>query len=434
MSTAVMNSSQSQKTSQPHGVNAVLRTPLKLRDPIVNTVLTALTLVIAVITTGNSRVSFSGITSWFTINDLNIPSKLFSAIMLIVGLIGTSYAWKAALDRRKVPVWNTAIVASAFLCSFVLSTVAGNDNAFLPVVALFTGMVPFAVPLIFGSLSGVVCERTGVINIAIEGQLLFGAFIAAIFATLFSNPYVGLLAAPIGGVLIAVLLALFAVNFRTDQIVVGVVLNMLALGLTSFLYSTVLTKSASTLNSPAQLPKLKLPVIGDIPLLGPVLFNQSALVYCMYIIVILINFFLFKSRWGLRSRACGEHPKAADTVGIKVNSLRWKNVLIGGALAGFGGAFFTVGSGLAFTENCSAGNGFIALAAMILGGWRPLGAVTASILFGFATNIALIMQSVGGSIPSEFLLMIPYLVTVLAVAGFVGAVRAPAAENQPYPA
>ena len=239
--------------------------------------------------------------------------------------------------------------------------------------------------------------------------------------------------APIAGALVAVLLALFTVKYRVDHIIVGVVLNMLVVGLTSFLYSTWLKFNENTLNRPMPLKSLAIPVLSDIPIIGPVLFKQSLLVYLMYLAVIVLNFALFRSRWGLRSRACGEHPKAADTVGINVNLYRWRNVLRGGALAGLGGAYFTVGAGLAFSKDMAAGNGFIALAAMILGKWNPKGAVAASLLFGFATALGYVMQSVNSPIPTDFLLMIPYIVTILAVAGFVGRVRPPAMEGKPYP-
>ncbi len=217
-----------------------------------------------------------------------------------------------------------------------------------------------------------------------------------------------------------------------DQIIVGVVLNVLVLGLTTFFFSTVLTENPQ-LNQRFRLPALPVPLLSDIPIIGPVLFNQNILVYLMYATIIILHIFLFRSRWGLRVRAVGEHPKAADTVGINVIRTRWITPILGGAVAGLGGAFFTIGSGLAFGRDMSAGNGFIALAAMILGRWNPLGALAAALLFGFSRNLANMLSAMGGTgIPGEFLLMIPYVVTIFAVAGFVGRVRAPAAENIPY--
>ena len=216
----------------------------------------------------------------------------------------------------------------------------------------------------------------------------------------------------------------------------GVVLNVLVLGLTNFFYSTILNaskESRAALNSGVSLPAIDIPILSRIPLIGPVLFRQTILVYIMYVVVIVLQYMMFHSRWGLRMRACGEHPKAADTVGINVFRTRVNNAILGGALAGLGGAFFTIGHGLAFTKDMASGNGYIALAAMILGGWSPIGGVAAALLFGFAMNLGYILSIIGSPMPSQIVLMIPYVVTILAIAGFVGRVRAPAAEGVPYP-
>ncbi|MBV7364158.1 ABC transporter permease [Actinomycetaceae bacterium TAE3-ERU4] len=396
-------------------------------------VLTLLVLLMAFGSKGYSVMSFQGATSWFAIPDLTLPAAATSWGLGIAAALFTAYAWKITLDRKPVAGWILGLVALFFVLSFLVWTVAGKTESVMPVVSLLVGGLTLAVPLIFGSLSGVICERSGVINIAIEGQLLFGAFMGCAVASIAGNAYVGLLGSLFAGALVGVLLALFTIKFRTDHIIVGVVLNMLVLGLTSFLFSTVL-KQHPEWNAPMPLGKIPLPLLKDIPVIGPVFFNQSILVYLAYLAVIGLQFAIFNTRWGLRTRACGEHPKAADTVGIKVNKLRWMNVIAASALAGLGGAFFTLGQSLAFAKDMTAGNGFIALAAMILGRWNPRGALGAALLFGFATNLASVMQSVGSPLPAEFMLMLPYAVTVLAVAGFVGAVRAPAAEGKPYPA
>lgn len=409
-----------------------IRLKMQWRDPIATTVMAVLTVLIAFTTKGTAMVSWAGATSWFEIPSTPVPSGPVTWIMALIAVGVTAYVWYLAVSRKSINGWLLVAVAVPFVISFLLSTVAGK-GAHLPAVSLLTGALAFATPLVFGALSGVVNERSGIINIAIEGQLLFGAFMGAVVASIAGNAYVGLIGAPIAGALVGALLALFTINFRTDHIIVGVVLNMLVLGLTSFLFSTVLKFNAAELNSINRLPNLKIPFLADIPVIGPILFNQSILVYIMFISVIVLQFMVFNSRWGLRMRACGEHPRAADTVGINVNRTRWRNVLLGGALAGLGGAFFTIGQGLAFSKDMAAGNGFIALAAMILGRWNPKGAFGAALLFGFATNLGATMQAVGSSVPSEFLLMIPYIITILAVAGFVGSVRAPAAEGKPYP-
>ncbi len=406
--------------------------PVQWRDPVVATAMTVFTVIMTIASQGTSRVSFAGATSWFDLGEFAVPAQLTGALLSLLAVVATGLIFKAALDRKVGHGALMITVGGAFILEFLVWMVAGKASSVLPVVSLLVGGLMFATPLVFGALAGVVCERSGIINIAIEGQLLLGAFIGAIAASATGNALVGLAMAPLGGILVAWLLALFTIKYRADHIVVGVVLNMLVLGLTSFVFSTQL-KNSPELNQSLPLGSIKIPVLADIPVIGPVLFNQSLLVYLMYAFVIGLQIMLFKSRWGLRTRACGEHPRAADTVGIDVNALRWRNVLIGGAIAGLGGAFFTVGAGLAFSKDMAAGNGFIALAAMILGRWNPKGAFAAAILFGFATNLGAVMQAVGSPVPAEFLLMIPYVVTVLAVAGFVGAVRAPAAEGVPYP-
>jgi simple sugar transport system permease protein len=292
--------------------------------------------------------------------------------------------------------------------------------------------VAFSVPLVFGALSGVLCERAGVINIAIEGQLLSGAFTAAVIASITDNLWLGLVMASVAGVGVSVLLALFAIRYVVDQIIVGVVLNVLVIGLTGFLYGKVLTQEQDVYNQPGTFGRIAVPGLVEIPVIGPMLFNQTIFVYLMYAAVVAVHIALFSTRWGLRVRAVGEHPTAADTVGIKVNRVRVQNVLLGGAVAGLGGAFFTLGSVGAFGREMTAGQGFIALAAMIFGRWSPIGALFAALLFGFANQLQGTLGVIGTSIPSEFMLMAPYLATIFAVAGLVGRVRAPAADGQPY--
>ena len=327
-------------------------------------------------------------------------------------------------------MWFPLLFGIVFVFAFLTWSAAGAGR--MPVTALLAGALALSVPLIFGAMCGLVGERSGIINIAIEGQLLAGAFLAAVVASALQNPYAGLFAAPIAGALVAVVLTFFAVRYWVDQIIIGVVLNVLVVGVTSFLFSTVLTQDPATWNARQQLPNLPIPLLSDIPVIGPVLFNQNILVYLMYVVVVALQIFIFRSKWGLRMRAIGEHPKAADTVGINVNRNRVLNTLLAGAIAGLGGAFFTIGSGLAFGKEMSAGQGYIALAAMILGKWNPMGALFAALLFGFSKNLANVLSAIGTPVPSQLLLMLPYVVTVLAVAGFVGRVRAPAAEGKPY--
>jgi simple sugar transport system permease protein len=236
----------------------------------------------------------------------------------------------------------------------------------------------------------------------------------------------------IGGVLVAFVLAAFAIRYLVDQIIVGVVLNVLVSGLTGFLYGAMLSPNEATLNNAVTFPNWKIPLLGDIPVIGPVLFDQTFIVYLMYIVVGVVAWGMYRTRWGLRLRAVGEHPQAADTVGIRVNPTRFWNVLLAGAIAGIGGAYFTLVSVPQFTKDMTAGLGFIALAAVIFGGWDPIRATLAALLFGFATNLQNLLTVLKTPIPSEFMLMLPYVVTILAVAGFAGQIKAPAADGKPY--
>ncbi|WP_019176005.1 ABC transporter permease [Brevibacterium ravenspurgense] len=367
---------------------------------------------------------------FFHIPNITVDAKTTGIVLglLLAVLAGVSF-W-GQLKRITIGNWLPVAVGVLFVIAFLAWSGAGSGV--IPATALLAGALALSVPLIFGAMCGLVGERAGIINIAIEGQLLAGAFVAAVVASLVGNPYVGLIAAPIGGVLVAIVLVFFAVRYWVDQIIIGVVLNVLVVGLTSFFFSTVLSDNPGQWNRSMRLPALPVPVLSDIPIIGPVLFNQNILVYLMYILVAVLQIALFNSKWGLRLRAIGEHPRAADTVGINVNRGRVLNTIMAGAIAGLGGAFFTIGSGLAFGKEMTAGQGYIALAAMILGKWNPRGALMAALLFGFAKNLGNSLSAIGSPIPPDLLLMLPYIVTIFAVAGFVGKVRAPAAEGIPY--
>jgi ABC-type uncharacterized transport system permease subunit len=357
--------------------------------------------------------------------DVTIVSIVVTALLFLLA------AWSAVLSYRaaKTPLWVIGVFAFLFLLGFLTWAAA---NATIPVPGLLVGAVALSAPLIFGALSGVISERVGVVNIAIEGQLLAGAFASALVASFTGQPILGLLAATIAGMLVSFLLAAFAIKYIVDQVIVGVVLNVLVIGLTSFLFSTLLAPNAALLNTPPRFPRLPIPLLGEIPIIGPVLFRQTIIVYVMYIAVAAVWFALFKTRWGLRLRSVGEHPQAADTVGINVNRTRFWNVSLAGAIAGFGGAYFTLGSVGAFNKEMTAGAGFIALAAVIFGRWDPIRATLAALLFGFASNLQSVLSIVGSPVPSQFMLMLPYLVTIFAVAGLVGQVRGPAAAGKPY--
>ncbi|PZF80034.1 ABC transporter permease [Jiangella anatolica] len=363
------------------------------------------------------------------IDPLALSSQPVALGLSLVCVVVAAYAAWLVRAGHSVPMWLTVLFTIAFVLAFLVWAVAGEQISF---TSLLQGALALSVPLVFGALSGVLCERAGVINIAIEGQLLAGAFLSAVVATLTGSLYVGLVAAVVAGLLVAFVLAVFAIKYIVNQIIVGVVLNVLVLGVTNFLYGQLLAPEAATWNSPGTLPRVEIPLLSEIPVIGPVLFEQTIIVYAMYVTVALVHVALFRTRWGLRVRAVGEHPKAADTLGIRVNTVRFRNVLLGGAVAGLGGAFFTLGNVGAFSREMSAGQGFIALAAMIFGRWSPLGALGAALLFGFANNLQSLLGIIGTPIPSEFMLMLPYILTIFAVAGLVGRVRAPAADGEPY--
>jgi general nucleoside transport system permease protein len=271
-----------------------------------------------------------------------------------------------------------------------------------------------------------------VINVAIEGQFLVGACAAALAASTSGSLWVGLIAGCLAGALLGVVLAVFANRYRVEQVVLGVVLNLLAAGLTGFLYDRLLQPNATDYNKGLKFSDIRIPVLADLPVIGHVLFEKNIVVYLTAVLIAVVQFALFRTRWGLRTRAVGEHPTAADTVGINVIRTRYRNVLLGGLLAGLGGVWLTIGSGISFNKGMSAGQGFIALAALIFGRWSPVGALSAALLFGFAQGLSTTIQPLQTPVPTEFLTMLPYLATIFAVAGLVGAVRAPAADGQPY--
>jgi general nucleoside transport system permease protein len=326
------------------------------------------------------------------------------------------------------------LVGLAFFSGFTIWCYADQTGSFsVAFINPFPGTIRLATPLIFGALAGCLGERAGVINIAIEGQFLMGAFFASVAASLAYSAEMGLLGGIAAGVAMAALLGLFAMRYHVNQVVLGVVLIALATGLTDFLLSQIPDDPdiKKYLNEPPILERIEIPGLSKIPVFGPALFNQTLLIYIMYGSVVFVTLILFQTTWGLRVRSVGEHPKAADTVGIKVNRIRWQAILLGGVFAGLGGAYFTVGSTGTFDQNASSGNGFIALAAVIMGRWHPVYATMASLLFGFCFTLQAQLAFLD-KIPGELLRASPYLVTVIAVAGFVGLVRPPAADGEPY--
>jgi len=346
------------------------------------------------------------------------------ALALACAFIGAAQLARGFGARRGLVLGLVALVTvSAFLVW------AASDRS-MNLVGVLGASLQRATPFTFAALSGVLCERAGVVNIAIEGMLLTGAFTAAVAGSLL-GPWGGVLAAIAVGGLLGAVLAVLAIRYGVDQIIAGMVINVFATGITAFLSARVLTDVPS-LNAPERFAPIALPVLSDIPVAGPILFENNVFVYALFGLIALLHVALFHTRWGLRVRAVGEHPRAADTVGINVLGTRYRNVILGGMVAGLGGAFLILGSTGRFDRDMTAGRGFIGLAAMIFGAWTPIGSFLASLVFGFADSLQARLAILNVPIPSELLLMVPYLVTILVVAGLVGRARAPAADGRPY--
>jgi ABC-type uncharacterized transport system permease subunit len=403
----------------------------KWKTPVVLAFFTVVALVLFVIFQRDGITSFRLATEgdFFALPVVELASLATGVTVTVLLAILTALAAWLVYSYRRIHLGIIVAFGVLFLVGFLTWTAVGGT---IPVTGLLLGAIALSAPLIFGALGGVISERVGVVNVAIEGQLLAGAFVSALVGSITQSAIAGLLAAMVAGVLVSFVLAAFSIKYLVDQVIVGVVLNVLVTGLTSFLYSQLLTSDSAAFNSPPRFSRISIPGISQIPIIGPVLFNQTIIVYLMYIAVAAVWFALFKTKWGLRVRAVGEHPQAADTVGINVNRTRFWNVSLAGAIAGLGGAYFTLGSVGAFNKEMTAGAGFIALAAVIFGRWDPIRATLAALLFGFASNLQNVLGVIGSPVPSEFMLMLPYLVTIFAVAGLVSAVKGPAASGKPY--
>jgi simple sugar transport system permease protein len=379
---------------------------------------------------GDASFAFSQEFAKVTVPDLDLPAALTcyvcGAVSVAVGLARAALPMGTVVRRVGIGLAMFCFVVALLCWSDVGQPVPFN------IVNLLQGTIAASIPLVLGALAGCMSERAGVVNIGIEGKLLFGAFASGIVASAFGNLWLGLVCGGLAGALLGAMLAVFSIRYLVDQVVLGVVLNVFAAGLTGFLYDRVLTPYQNTLNSPATFTAVKIPLLGDIPIIGPVFFDSTVFLYITYAAIILVQVGLFSTKWGLRVRAVGEHPVAAETVGIRVLATRYRNVILAGVLAGLGGAFLNIGSVGSFTPNMSSGMGYIALAAVIFGRWKPIGALGAALLFGFTLELQSVLASINVPIPSNILLMAPYVVTIIAVAGLVGRVQAPRADGQPY--
>ena len=356
---------------------------------------------------------------------LTLPAQQFAYIFGIV-FIGLGAA-QLLRGLGKISNIALALATAIFVMSFLSWATSGESFS---LVGMLQDTVSRSVPITLGALAGILCERSGVINIAIEGMLLAGAFMGAVGASL-TNLWIGTFIAMLTGVFLAWILGVFSIRYRVDQVIVGFAINFFALGITSFLTFRVLATNPDY-NYLVPVMPISIPLLSKIPFFGQIFFVQTVFVYFSFVAVAVLTWALYRTRWGLRTRAAGEYPKAAGTLGVDVIKLRYRNLLAAGAMAGIGGAWWPIGTVGRFDQNITGGRGFIALAAVIFGRWHPVGAFSGALVFALAEAVRLKIGNFDTGIPSEFLLMAPYLVTLLVVAGFIGASRAPKAAGQPY--
>ncbi|HEY5901946.1 MAG TPA: ABC transporter permease [Anaerolineales bacterium] len=362
----------------------------------------------------------------FILPDLVLPVQTSLYILILITVfLG---AWELARGVRSTG-WIISVVAFVFVAAFLIWATAGKS---FNLVGMMSSTLARATPIALAALTGLISERAGVINIGIEGIMLMAALAAVMVATFTHNLFAGLLAALVTGAIVAGIHAVLCIKFKVNQVVSGVAINIFGAGMTSYISQRYLEAYGDLLNNSGTFPIYSIPLLSKIPILGPILFQNSPIVYLMLLVVIVLHVVLFYTPWGLRTRSVGEHPKAADTLGVNVYLMRYVNVIIGGLIAGLGGAYFTIGTVGRFDENMTAGKGFIGLAAMIFGKWNPIGAFLSSLLFGFADSLQVKMQILQVPIPSSFLAMAPYIITMIVLTGIVGRALPPAAEGVAY--
>ena len=389
-----------------------------------------LTLLSVAITTGSMGVEgrFS-----FWADKVGGASIAFSVpVVILWGIVATGFAVTTVLQfaRGAAFGWRSAIgLISPFLVFALLARLLDGTTANLTV--FFTSTLSYAIPVGIGALAGIVAERSGFLNIAIEGKLLFGAMIGSIASSITGIAIAGPIAGAIFGAGVSLFLAWRGIRYKVDQIIAGTVINIGAVGVTSFAYLRVL-QPHSEFNRPLGISPIRIPALSDIPIIGPILFSLSPYFYLSVVLVLFFTYMIYRTRWGLRLRAAGEQPNAAGTVGIDVVKLRYRAMLIAGLLAGFAGSYISLSGTGGFGINTSAGMGFIALAAVIFGAWNPIYAFGASLIFGMTTSATTLLSGLGVSVPPQILLSMPYVVTIIVVAGLIGRVRAPASAGRPY--
>jgi simple sugar transport system permease protein len=351
---------------------------------------------------------------------------------ILVGILAMLFGVWAVARRQRRLGWSAIAIGIIGIALGLLATrssVANLNTVFR--ADLIASMFVFSTPLVFGAIGGMFSERSGVVNIGLEGAMLMGCFWGVYGADKGGSWVVGILAAMLAGAALALVLAFFAIHLRADQIVVGVAVNFLALGITGYFFFQLYHGEDVPIGI-STIPNIKIPWLDHLHFLGPAFGDLNLMVWLSFVLVIVSWLVVFKTPVGLRIRACGEHPRAADTVGINVYAVRYRSVILSGMLAALGGAYLSIGfGGGTFTDNMTAGRGYIALAAMIFGNWRPFGAFGAALLFGFSTALAYRLPVYSGSAATLFQAL-PYVLTLIAVAGVIGRSTPPAADGRPY--
>ena len=358
--------------------------------------------------------------------DLVLPTNISLFVLgFLVAVLGV-YQIISGSNRVSLFVGLSAI---AVVFGFLIWATRGQS---LNLTGMLVSSIVRATPIAFAALAGIYSERSGVVNIGIEGMMLVGAFVSIVVASGTQNLFLGVIGGILAGTLMGGLHAVLSIKYKVNQIISGTVLIILGLGITSYLTRLLLDVRSDLNSPPSVVPSLQVLGMWRIPVIGPIVFNQSSLIYLLWVMLILTQILFFKTRWGLRVRSVGEHPKAADTLGINVFRMRYISVLISGAIGGLAGTYVSLGVAGMFTEGISAGKGFLGLAAMIFGNWMPGGAYVGALIFGFFDSWQEKLSILQIGIPVELLSMAPYIATMIVLAGFVGRSRMPAADGVPY--
>lgn len=358
--------------------------------------------------------------------DLVLPADITLYVLVVIAGLITAYQFFGKSERVSI---YSAIVAGLVVIGFLVWATQGKS---LNLTGMLVSSIIRATPIGLAALSGLYSERSGVVNIGIEGMMLMGAFTSVLFASITQNLFIGVVAGMFFGMLMGWLHAVLSIRYAVDQIISGTGIIILGLGITTYFYRLVLDVQTQYNSPPPAIPALQILGLWRIPVIGPIVFNQSSLIYLLWLMLVLTRVIMDKTRWGLRVRSVGEHPRAADTLGINVFRTRYISVLISGAIAGLAGAYMSIGSAGRFSEGMTAGKGFLGLAAMIFGNWNPGGAYLGALIFGFFDSWQEKLSILQVGIPVELLGMAPYLATMIVLAGFVGRSRMPAADGQPY--